>query len=666
MVECRSLSGFHWLGAALRYLREAVGMRVFLPWVLVTGGLFAQHSLSVAGGFENTGSLAVAHSDHTATFLPNGKVLIVGGATPEPRTAELYDQASGTWTGTGSTTSYRVGHTATLLPNGKVLVAGSGDGVHSDRSAELYDPASETWTATGNLTSMRGRGDHTATLLPNGKVLVAGGFYIVITINGESFSLDTAELYDPVSGTWTATGSLATARQEHTATLLPDGRVLVVGGRDYDSTSYDEYLASAELYDPGTGTWATTGSLGTARAGHTATLLPNGKVLVAGGVSNYQIGITSSAELYDPATETWTSTGSLATERTGHTATWLASNKVLVVGGLHRGGYLSSAELYDVATGSWTLTGSLATERAVHTATWLPNNKVLVAGGYNLGPGALASAELYSGPPLLLNISTRLRVLTGDNAMIGGLIVTGNVSKKLIIRAIGPSLTALGISGALSDPTLELHDSSGATVHNDDWQTTIISEFGADQSGEISDSGLAPLDPHESAMIVNLIPGPYTAVVRGKNDGTGVALVEVYDLDPAGTSKLGNISTRGFVDTGDNAMIGGFVVDGGTAGGAAWVIVRALGPSVPVAGALADPTLELRDGSGTLVDSNDNWKTRPDGSSQQAEIEATGIPPTNDLESALVKTLAPGNYTAIMRGKNNTTGVGLVEVYNLQ
>jgi hypothetical protein len=141
-------------------------------------------------------------------------------------------------------------------------------------------------------------------------------------------------------------------------------------------------------------------------------------------------------------------------------------------------------------------------------------------------------------------------------------------------------------------------------------------------------------------MIVNLIPGPYTAVVRGKNDGTGVTLVEAYDLDPTATSKLANISTRGFVDTGDNAMIGGFVVGGGTAGGAARVIVRALGPSVPVAGALADPTLELRDASGTLVDSNDNWKARPDGSSQQTEIEATGIPPTNDLESALVKTLA--------------------------
>ena len=140
-----------------------------------------------------------------------------------------------------------------------------------------------------------------------------------------------------------------------------------------------------------------------------------------------------------------------------------------------------------------------------------------------------------------------------------------------------------------------------------------------------------------------------------------MGLVEVYDLAQAANSKLANISTRGFVDTGDNVMIGGLIV-----GGAAKVIVRALGPSVPVSGALGDPTLELRDLNGTLVDSNDNWKTRPDGSSQQAEIEATTIPPPNDLESALVQTLSPGNYTAIVRGKDNTTGIGLVETYNLQ
>ena len=166
--------------------------------------------------------------------------------------------------------------------------------------------------------------------------------------------------------------------------------------------------------------------------------------------------------------------------------------------------------------------------------------------------------------------------------------------------------------------------------------------------------------------MATLNPGAYTAIFRGKNGGMGVGLVEVYDLGQSANSRLANISTRGFVDTGDNVMIGGLILGGGSGGGTARVLIRALGPSVPVAGALGDPTLELHDGSGALIALNDNWKTRPDGSSQQAEIEATGLAPTDDLESALLQTLPAGNYTAIVRGKNNTMGVGLVEVYNLQ
>ena len=163
-------------------------------------------------------------------------------------------------------------------------------------------------------------------------------------------------------------------------------------------------------------------------------------------------------------------------------------------------------------------------------------------------------------------------------------------------------------------------------------------------------------------------PGAYTVILTGNNGGTGVGLVEVYDLDRTVDTNLANISTRGFVDTGDNVMIGGFIVGGGSPTGTAQIVVRAVGPSLSaagIAGTLADPTLELRDDNGTLLDSNDNWKTRPDGSSQQAEIEATTIPPTNELESALLRTLAPGNYTAIVRGISNTTGVGLVEAYHL-
>jgi sugar lactone lactonase YvrE len=266
-------------------------------------------------------------------------------------------------------------------------------------------------------------------------------------------------------------------------------------------------------------------------------------------------------------------------------------------------------------------------------------------------------------PGMLFNISTRMRVLTDNNVLIGGFIITGSDPKNVLIRGIGPSLSSFGIAGALADPTLELHQGSTTVTTNDNWKTR---PDGTSQQAEIEATTIPPTNDLESAILATLSPGSYTAILAGKNGGTGVGLVEVYDLGQGANSKLANISTRGFVDTGDNVMIGGLIVGGGTGGGTARLLVRALGPSVPVAGALGDPTLELRDSSGALVAANDNWKTRPDGSSQQAEIEATTIPPTNDLESAIIATVAAGNYTAIVRGKNNTTGVGLVEVYNLQ
>ena len=254
--------------------------------------------------------------------------------------------------------------------------------------------------------------------------------------------------------------------------------------------------------------------------------------------------------------------------------------------------------------------------------------------------GSVTVAQATTSPSQLLNISTRLRVLTGDSALIGGFIVTGTDAKKVIIRGLGPSLTSQGVPGALQDPTLELHDSSGSTIFsNDNWKDT--------QQAEIQATGIAPSNDLESAIVATLPANnsAYTAILRGKDNTTGIGLVEVYDLAQSANSKLANISTRGFVDTGDNAMIGGLIIGGG-GGGDSKVIVRAIGPSLTqsgVANALADPTLELHDGSGATIASNDNWKD-----TQQAEIEATTIPPSNDLESAIVRTLPPGNYTAIV------------------
>ena len=633
---------------------SVLARRVACLLLLVAASAFVQPCVGASGVFEETGSLGTGRYSHTATLLPNGKVLVAGGLTGFPSgtiiaSAELYDPASGTWTATGSLAHARCQHTATLLPNGKVLVAGGQNG-SALASVELYDPASGTWTASGNLATARAT--HTATLLPNGKVLVAGNY---ITSSNKS-----AEVYDPMSGTWTTTASLAIGRGSHTATLLTNGRVLVAGGVGGSGS-----LASAELYDPASGTWTATGSLAHERYQHTATLLPDGRVLVAGRLAG------GPAELYDPASGSWASTGGLITARVNHSETLIPDGTVLVAGGSDSNGNIfSSAELYDPASGAWTATDTLVHPREAHTATLLPNGEVLVAGGF-IGNccSALVSAELYRQPtpprpPVLLNISTRLRVLTGDNVLIGGFIITGTDSKTVLIRGIGYSLTSIGIAGplVLADPTLELHQGSTTIATNDNWKTR---PDGTSQQAEIEATTLAPTNNFESAILITLAPGAYTAILAGKNGGTGIGVVEVYDLAPSANSTLANLSSRGFVDTADNVMIGGLIVGGGSEGGTTRVIVRALGPSVPVAGALDDPTLELHDGSGTLLASNDNWKTRPDGSSQQAEIEATGIPPMNDLESALVPTLLAGAYTAIVRGANNNPGVGLVEVYTL-
>jgi hypothetical protein len=290
-------------------------------------------------------------------------------------------------------------------------------------------------------------------------------------------------------------------------------------------------------------------------------------------------------------------------------------------------------------TGSGTVTYSVAsnTNAAKRTGT------LTVAGQ------TVTITQSGAIPPSLGNISTRLRVETGDNVLIGGFIVTGNEPKKVIVRAIGPSLP---VADALQNPVLELHSKS-STASNDNW-------VDAPNKQAIIDTTVAPKSDLESAILTTLPAksSAYTAVVRGVNDGTGVGLVEVFDLDAGADSRLANISTRGLVQSGDNVMIGGFIV----LNGSQKVIVRAIGPSLPLSNALQDPFLELHDKNGVALQSNDNWKT----GGQEAEIIATTVPPTNDRESAIVRTLMPGNYTAVVRGVNNTTGVALVEVFALQ
>src|SRR5262245_57457814 len=353
--------------------RALIGLLICAVWAIpVLAQLRTERSLvwSWGSGWTVSGNLNVARSNHTATLLPGGKVLVVGGYSGKGASgiylssAELYNPGTATWTPTGSTFYQRSGHTATLLPNGRVLVAGGIVGGNGKiTNTELYDPATGNWYATGRLTEARPEG-FTATLLANGKVLVVGGYNQYLPYP-KCFQNST-ELYDPVSQVWTRTGDLNYGRYAHSATLLPNGKVLVVGG----SGGIGGIGNSAELYDPATGVWTTTGSLFFDRFGHTATRLQNGKVLVSGGLtySNSSSSLDT-VELYDPATENWYSVGRLNVARRYHEAILLPNGKVLVVGGLQsslsQGGYLNlnSAELYDPTTFVWTPTDNLNVAR---------------------------------------------------------------------------------------------------------------------------------------------------------------------------------------------------------------------------------------------------------------------------------------------------------------
>jgi sugar lactone lactonase YvrE len=258
--------------------------------------------------------------------------------------------------------------------------------------------------------------------------------------------------------------------------------------------------------------------------------------------------------------------------------------------------------------------------------------------------------------PTLVNISTRLNVLTGENVLDAGFIIVGSGTKRVLVRGLGPVLADFGVEDVLADPLIELHSAATGTLilANDDWKNN--------QQTEIEATGLAPVNEAESALIATLSAGAYTVIERGKLDTTGVGLVEVYDLGAGLGPELANISTRGFVDTESNVMIAGFIVASSSAG-SGQLLVRALGPSLGsfgIANPLPDPVLELHDSNGTLIASNDDWR-----SDQATAIEATGLQPSKDAEAAIVTTLAPGAYTAIQSGKEGATGVGLVEVYNL-
>jgi MYXO-CTERM domain-containing protein len=481
------------------------------------------------GTWSATGSMSVARMRHTAVQLRNGKVLVASGQGAGT-SAELYDPSTGTWTATGDATVSRFGHTATLLGSGQVLVAGGngGEGV-----AELYDPGSGTWSATGALAA--GRLGHTATLLRDGRVLVAGGYRVPGTTP--------CELYDPSTGTWSAAAALGLERWYHNATALNDGRVLVTGGATGSSTT-TTYLASALLYDPASDTWTATGSMGTARFLLQSALLPSGKVLAVGGRG------AASAELYDPSTGTWSSAGALPTGLEAHAVTILPSGSVLVVGGY--GGslpYLASSRVYDPTSGSWSGTGPLLNVRHHHTATLLPSGKVLVAGGRD-DTAYVATAELYDPSSGSWSATGSLPGVRGGHAAVllrdGTVLVVGGES------AVGARLA----TAALYDPA------SGS------WRST------------------ASLSSARFLHTATLLPSGKVLVAGGYGGGA-LATAELYDPGAATWSPTGSLGASRYYHTATVLPSGKVLVAGGNSLATAELYDPAAGAFGPT-GAMAE------------------------------------------------------------------------------
>jgi uncharacterized protein YjdB len=564
-------------------------------------------TLTVAdGGFVPTASLASPRYSHTATQFDDGTILIAGGvgaigpnlATNGDAlsTAVLYDPATGEFTQTGNMTAGRAGHTATLLNNGKVLIAGgtsrllnpdldifpydSSDFIESVASAELYDPATGEFTATGSMNTARS--GHTATLLNNGMVLIAGG--AGPQSNG-GVATATAELYDPATGTFTPTENMISAHEAHTATLLNNGMVLIAGGNNL-AFGIGKVLGNAELYDPITGIFTSTGGMSSAREYHTATLLNNGMVLLAGGddtvysqaSDDVSLNVLATSELYDPTAGTFTPTGSMTSARHLHAATLLNNGEVLIEGGDSDGAPFDSAELYDPSAGTFSLTGFMANARVLHTATLLNNGNVLIVGG---AQGAIsdygtpvAAAELFEPGTLIPPGLVSIAVTPASSSIVVGssqhFIATGKFSddsteqlasvtwssSNTSTATAGNGPGGAGIATGVSAGTATITASAGSVIGSATVTVTAPSSV-----------GISNLTNPRYAHTATLLDNGTVLIAGGDNSvssaASALASAELYNLAAGTFSLTGTMTAARFSHTATQLGSGLVLIAGG-------------------------------------------------------------------------------------------------------
>jgi uncharacterized delta-60 repeat protein len=617
----------------------------------------------------NPGTGATGGLVFVTAVQSDGKIIIAGSFTsyngvPQNRIARL--NANGTLDGSFAIQSGPNDQISTLAiqPDGKIIIAGfftSFAGDTTRRIARLNPNGSVDGTFNPHVAFDQTNGADDAItelkLQADAKIVIGGLFrsYRTVTRNFVARLLS--------NGTLDTSFNPGTGPDINVSALGLDGSGRVLIGGAFSTVSGQNRRGIARLNTNGTMDLSFTGTGINGGVVYDILVIPDGRILAAGAFNFYNTTAVKNLVRINPD----------GTADTSFTSSLTSSSAVFCValqptGKILAGGPLATtsspgvtvqnklARLNDNGSVDSTFKSGTGPNNDVSSITLTSDGRIIIGGTFVTYNGVARShiARLFGvNPSALRNIATRAGVQTGDRVAIAGFIITGSGTKEVLFRGIGPSLTAAGVPNALQDPVIELYNSSGALINsNDNWRDT--------QQNAIAETGIPPSDNREAALLINLGAGSYTVMLRGKNATTGNGVVELYDLTGATGANLANISTRAVVGAGDNVLIGGFIVEGDNSR----VVARGLGPSLGAAGvpgALADPKLAVYNSNGVPVGYDDDWKQY-----QQSELIALGVQPSSDLEAAMILMLQAGNYTAVVEGLDNSTGVGLVEIYNLQ